>query len=169
MSISQGIKQHKPNLKIALKFGLIFGITEAVTPIIGWSIGKLAASYVEAWDHWLVLLILSTMGIHMIYESFQSDDESEETPSKQALLITFVTAIGTSIDAMAIGAGLAFIQVNILVAALLIGLATFTMVTIGVLLGHKFGQLIGKRAEIFGGVILILVGLWIFINHTLPF
>ena len=164
-AISKGVKIQKPQLGYALKLGLTFGLIEAATPIIGWLLGKSASTYVEAWDHWIALTLLVGLGLHMIYESFNSHEE--ETPSqKQSFALIILTAFGTSIDAMAVGVGLAFIDVNIGIAAALIGIATFTMVTIGVMLGSALGSMIGRRAETFGGVILILVGLWIFYSHT---
>jgi hypothetical protein len=104
----------------------------------------------------------------MIREGLSEDDEDEEAdaaPQKQSVVMLALTAVATSIDAMAVGVGLAFIDVNILEAALLIGLATTTMVTIGVMVGRVLGHLIGKRAEIIGGVVLIGVGAAILYEH----
>ena len=137
-AIGKGVKIKNPRFSFAIKVGFTFGLIEAITPVIGWIIGHAASSYVEAWDHWIALIILLC-----------------------------VTAFGTSIDAMAVGASLAFVDVNIMTASGLIGLATFLMVTTGIMLGSLMGSLIGKRAETFGGVILISVGMWIFTTHTL--
>lgn len=165
-AIGKGVKLKQPRFSYALKMGLTFGVIEAITPLIGWSIGRVAASYVEAWDHWIALLLLSGLGAHLIYESFHADDDEDVLPKKQSFAAVVLTAIGTSIDAMTVGVGLAFIDVNIALAATLIGTATFTMVTIGVMLGSALGSIIGKRAETFGGMILIAVGLWIFFSHV---
>ncbi len=166
-SIGKGVKIKTPRFGYALKMGLTFGTIEATTPVIGWFIGKAAASYIEAWDHWIALLLLVGLGVHMIYQSVSSAEEDNATPEKPSFAFVILTAFGTSIDAMAVGVSLAFISVNIALAAALIGFATFMMVTIGIMLGSALGSLIGKRAEIFGGVTLILVGLWIFFSHTL--
>ncbi|MEQ3639037.1 MAG: manganese efflux pump MntP family protein [Alteromonas sp.] len=166
-AIGKGVKIKKPRLTYAVKIGLTFGAVEATTPIIGWFIGRAASAYVEAWDHWIALIILVALGIYMIRESFSSVEDEDSTPQKQSFILLLITACGTSMDAMAVGVGLALVEVNIAIAALLIGMATFTMVTIGILLGSALGSLIGKRAEAFGGVILILIGIWIFVSHTL--
>ncbi|QJR80721.1 manganese efflux pump [Alteromonas pelagimontana] len=166
-SIGKGVKIKKPRLGYALKIGLTFGVVEAITPVIGWWIGSVASSYVEEWDHWVALVLLGGLGAHMIYESLNSDKEDEIKTKKQSFALVILTAFGTSIDAMAVGVSLAFIDVSIGIAATLIGIATFTMVTIGVMLGSALGSIIGKRAETLGGVILILVGVWIFLSHVL--
>ena len=167
-AIGKGAKLKKPPFLHALKLGVTFGVVEAITPVIGWFIGRAAASYVEAWDHWIALVLLSGLGCYMIYESFQPEDnEEDEVQRKSSFWLVILTALGTSMDAMAVGIGLAFINVNIMLAATLIGLATCTMVTLGVILGSALGSLIGKRAETFGGLILITVGIWIFLDHTL--
>ena len=166
-AIGKGVKIKHPRLSVALRIGLTFGLIEATTPIIGWLIGRAAATYVEAWDHWIALIILSGLGLYMIKESLQPAEDDDDASEKQSFLLLLLTACGTSIDAMAVGVGLALVDVNIAVAAGLIGLATFMMVTIGIMLGSVMGSLIGKRAETFGGIILIVVGGWIFASHTL--
>lgn len=167
-AIGKGVKIKKPTLTYALKLGLIFGITESITLIIGWFIGRSASAYVDSWDHWIAMILLCGLGVHMIYESLKNTDENDHCePKKQSLALIMLTAIGTSIDAMAVGIGLAFVDVRIEIAALLIGSATFIVVTIGVMLGGVLGTLIGKRAETFGGVVLIAVGIWLFCEHVL--
>jgi len=165
-AIGKGVKIKKPRFGYALKIGLTFGLVEAATPIIGWFIGRAASGYVEAWDHWIALVILVALGAYMIRESFAPIEDEYNAPQKQSFALLLITACGTSIDAMAVGVGLALVEVNIAIAAMMIGMATFTMVTIGILLGSALGSLIGKRAEAFGGFILILVGSWIFVSHT---
>ena len=165
-AIGKGVKIKNPRFSFAIKVGFTFGLIEAITPVIGWIIGH-ASSYVEAWDHWIALIILTGLGVYMVFESFQPAIDDESKTQKQSFILLCVTAFGTSIDAMAVGASLAFVDVNIMTASGLIGLATFLMVTTGIMLGSLMGSLIGKRAETFGGVILISVGMWIFTTHTL--
>lgn len=166
-AIGKGVKIKRPRLSYAIKIGFIFGVIEASTPVIGWFIGRAAASFVEAWDHWIALIILSGLGVYMIFESLQPADDEDDRGQKQSLLLLCFTALGTSIDAMAVGVGLALVDINIALASALIGSATFLMVTVGIMLGSAMGSLIGKRAETFGGIILIAVGIWIFASHTL--
>ncbi|RMQ43454.1 membrane protein yebN [Pseudomonas cichorii] len=103
--------------------------------------------------------------LHMIYNGVKHDDAEEEKPDQHSFLILAITAFATSIDALAVGVGLAFVDVNILVAAFAIGVATTVMVTIGVMPGRVLGTVVGKRAEIVGGVVLMLVGATILYEH----
>lgn len=164
-ALGKGASLHKPRFIEAVRTGLIFGVIEAITPIIGWSIGQVATRFVESWDHWIAFVLLLVLGLHMIYNGLKHDDEEEEKPGQHSFLILAITAFATSIDALAVGVGLAFVDVNILVAAAAIGLATTVMVTIGVLLGRALGTVVGKRAEIVGGVVLMLVGATILYEH----
>ncbi|MDD0975990.1 manganese efflux pump MntP [Pseudomonas fontis] len=164
-AIGKGSSLHKPRFIEALRMGLIFGVIEAITPIVGWAIGHAASRYVETWDHWIAFALLLGLGLHMVYNGVKEDVEVEEKPGKHSFLMLAVTAFATSIDAMAVGIGLAFVDVNILVAAGAIGLATMVMVTIGVMLGRVLGTLVGKRAEILGGIVLMLVGATILYEH----
>lgn len=165
-AIGKGSSLHKPRLIEALRTGLIFGVIEAITPLIGWFLGQAASRYVIEWDHWIAFGLLLVLGLHMIYNGLRPDDEvEEEKPSQHSFWVLAVTAVATSIDALAVGVGLAFVDVNIWVAATAIGLATMTMVTIGTLLGRVLGSVVGKRAEIIGGVVLMLVGATILYEH----
>ncbi|TBU91241.1 manganese efflux pump MntP [Phytopseudomonas dryadis] len=168
-AIGKGSSLHKPKFSEALRTGLIFGAIETVTPVIGWLIGFTAARYVEQWDHWIAFTLLLALGLHMIYNGCKTEaqHETNEKQSKHSFFILAVTAFATSIDALAVGIGLAFVEVNILIAAAAIGLATMTMVTIGVMLGRALGTVVGQRAEIIGGVVLILVGASILYEHTM--
>jgi manganese efflux pump family protein len=164
-ALSKGAALHKPKLSEALRTGLIFGIIETITPLIGWGIGSIATQYVAAWDHWIAFTLLTALGLHMIHEGLQAPDLTQVKPSKHSFIILAVTAFATSIDAMAVGVSLAFIDAKILITAAAIGFATFTMVTLGVILGRALGSLVGKRAEILGGLILIIIGTYILFEH----
>lgn len=164
-AIGKGSSLRKPRLTEALRAGLIFGAIEAITPIVGWAIGQVATRFVESWDHWIAFVLLLVLGLHMIYNGVKHDDEAEEKPDQHSFLILAVTAFATSIDALAVGVGLAFVDVNILVAAAAIGIATTVMVTLGVMLGRVLGTVVGKRAEIVGGIVLIMVGATILYEH----
>ncbi|KAF1070825.1 MAG: putative manganese efflux pump MntP [Pseudomonas citronellolis] len=165
-AIGKGSSLHKPRLLEALRTGLIFGVIEAVTPVIGWLIGQAASHFVSQWDHWIAFGLLLVLGLHMIYNGVRHEaDEAEEKPRQHSFWILAVTAVATSIDALAVGVGLAFVDVNIWVAASAIGLATMTMVTLGTLLGRVLGTVVGKRAEIVGGIVLILVGSTLLYEH----
>jgi putative Mn2+ efflux pump MntP len=165
-AIGKGAAMDRPRLRDALRVGLIFGVIEAITPLVGWLLGKAAAQYVQAWDHWIAFALLLGLGLHMIYNGIKPDDgEEEPAPRNHAFWVLALTGMATSIDAAAIGVGLAFLDVHIGIVAAVIGLCTFLMVTLGVMLGRVLGDVAGKRAEIIGGVILILIGASILYEH----
>ena len=167
-AVGKGASLHKPRFLDALRTGLIFGVIEAITPVIGWFIGQAAASFAQEWDHWIAFTLLLLLGVHMIYAGLRPEaDEQEEKPKSHSFWLLAATAFATSIDALAVGVGLAFVDVNIWGAALAIGLATMTMVTIGVMLGRLIGTAIGQKAEILGGLVLIGVGAAILYEHTM--
>ncbi|WP_374389125.1 manganese efflux pump MntP family protein [Sandaracinobacter sp.] len=158
---------HRPAWPVALKWGLVFGLVEAATPLIGYGLGLLAADYVEAVDHWIAFALLGLVGGHMIRESFEAPavDEGEEAPRRAGPLGLVLTAIGTSIDAAAVGVGLAFIGVNIWIVAASIGVSTFVLTSIGFRIGGAVGARFGKRAERLGGIALIGIGTLILADH----
>ncbi len=171
-AVGKGAAMRKPRLLDALRAGLIFGVIEAITPIIGWLLGRAASQYVQAFDHWIAFGLLGVLGAHMIIAGLKPDDETEADSATdeageqhKSFWTLAATGFATSIDAMAIGVGLAFLDVHIGVVALVIGLCTMTMVTIGIMLGRALGALVGKRAEIIGGVILIVIGCAILYEH----
>lgn len=148
----------------AVRAGAVFGIIEAVTPIIGWALGIVAASFVQQVDHWIAFSLLSIVGGKMIFDAVRRDDDDDTPPASGALALV-ATAIGTSLDAAAIGVGLAFIGANIWLIAASIGLTTFVFTTIGMLIGSVVGLRFGKWAEIVGGIVLIGIGTAILIEH----
>ncbi|MBU9809382.1 manganese efflux pump MntP [Rahnella sp. C60] len=166
-AIGKGASLHRPPLKEALRTGLIFGVIEAITPVIGWGIGLAASQFIMSWDHWVAFTLLLILGIRMIVEAFRKDKAVEDTlaPRRHGFWLLVTTAVATSLDAMAVGVGLAFLQVNILVMALTIGAATTIMATSGMLLGRFLGAAMGKWAEILGGVVLIGIGTSILVEH----
>lgn len=169
-SITKGSTLKSPRVLSAIKLGLIFGSIEAIAPVIGWLIGSAGAEYVEAYDHWIAFVLLVGLGVHMLLESRKEDDDEDDTltaTNKRSLMATLLTAVGTSIDAMTVGISLAFMKVNIYLAAAMIGLATTIMVTIGSLLGNVISGWVGKKAEAIGGIALVLIGCGILYSHTM--
>ena len=165
-AIGKGAAMDRPRLGQAMRVGLIFGTIEAITPVIGWLLGKGASRYVEAWDHWIAFGLLLVLGLHMAYNGLKPEgDTPDNTAKKHGLVGLALTGLSTSIDALAVGVGLAFVSTPIGVVAAVIGLCTFVMVTLGILLGRALGAVVGKRAEILGGVILIGVGTAILYEH----
>lgn len=164
-AICKGATLHKPRWREALRTGVIFGVIEALTPIVGWALGLAAAQYVSAWDHWIAFVLLGALGVRMICAGCATSELECEKPARHSFWLLAVTAFATSIDAMVVGVGLAFLGVDILPVAAAIGLATMLMVTAGVMLGRVLGAVAGRRAEIFGGILLIGIGSFILYEH----
>ena len=166
-AIGKGAAMTRPRLPQALRAGVIFGVIEAITPVIGWLLGNAASRFLEAWDHWLAFALLVGLGLHMIHQAMQpvDDDAATAGDGHASVFKLAIAGLATSIDAMAVGVGLAFADVHIAVVAIVIGLCTFTMVTLGIMLGRALGMVIGRRAEIAGGAILIIVGSVILYEH----
>ncbi|OHV07533.1 manganese efflux pump MntP [Kushneria phosphatilytica] len=168
-SLAKGTALRRPGWFEILRTGLIFGAVETITPLIGWGIGSLASRFVSEWDHWVAFTLLLILGLRMIYEGLASKDETASgkgrAQSRHSSRSLILTAIATSLDAMAVGVGLAFAEVDILLAALAIGLATTLMTIVGVSLGQVLKQAIGRMAEILGGVVLIMIGASILYEH----
>lgn len=164
-AVGKGAALHKPHLREALRTGLIFGIIEALTPVIGWGLGRVAAPYVSAWDHWIAFVLLGLLGLRMIWAGLSEPEADVSKPSSHSFWVLAITGFATSIDAMVVGVGLAIIGADIAVTAAAIGLSTFVMVTIGVMLGRVLGVIAGRRAEFVGGVLLIVIGCVILYEH----
>jgi manganese efflux pump family protein len=166
VAIGKGAALQRPQLREALRTGAIFGVIEGLTPLVGWALGQAAAPYVEAWDHWIAFVLLGFLGLRMLREGWLGDDdEDEEKPQSHSFWLLALTGFATSIDAMAVGVGLAFMDADILSTAAAIGFCTFMMVTIGVMLGRALGKVAGKRAELAGGAVLIVIGSTILVQH----
>jgi putative Mn2+ efflux pump MntP len=163
-ALGKGAVLDRPKFSEALRTGAIFGTIEATTPLIGWGLGRAASFYIAAFDHWVAFGLLAVIGGKMIWDSFQRD-ENDERPQRHSFWVLALTAVGTSIDALAVGVTLALIGADILVNALAIGAATFLMTTIGVMAGRLLGARLGKYAEGLGGVILIVIGANILAQH----
>jgi putative Mn2+ efflux pump MntP len=166
VAVGKGAALQRPQLREALRTGAIFGVIEGLTPLIGWALGRVAAPYVDAFDHWIAFVLLGALGLRMIKAGLTDDpEEDSDKPEKHSFWVLAVTGLATSIDAMAVGAGLAFVDANIVSTASAIGLCTFVMVTLGVMVGRGLGALVGKRAELVGGLVLIGIGSMILYQH----
>lgn len=165
VAVCKGISLQVPKFIDALKVGVLFGFIEAITPILGWLLGYIAVQYIEEWDHWIIFLLMLFLGLRMIYNSLKQEQACQEESHKGSMMMLVLTAISTSIDAFAVGVGLALASVNIVFAAGMIGLATCIMVTIGILLGKKIGCFVGKKAELVGGLVLIFIGAFTLYQH----
>lgn len=185
VAIAKGMTIKERVLENAIKIALFFGVFQALMPLLGWFAGRYFEGYIKSFDHWIAFILLGTIGGKMIYESIKgmkerkeikdeikrelenevsadiSRDEDDEISNKKLIIL----AIATSIDALAVGVSFAFLSVNIIPAVIIIGLTTFVLCICAVLIGKKLGTVLQKYAEIVGGIILIIIGLNILIEH----
>lgn len=163
VSICKGLSLKKLSIKKAIIVGLYFGIFQGGMPLIGYFLGSTFESLITQIDHWVAFLLLLFIGGNMIKESLSKEcDISDDKVDFKTML---PLAIATSIDALAVGITFAFLKVNIVVAVLIIGVVTFVLSFVGVILGKKVGCKYKNRAEFVGGLILILMGLKILLEH----
>ena len=168
VSICKGLAMKKATLKASMTCGLWFGGFQALMPLIGFFLGTLFASAIQAIDHWVAFVLLGFIGINMLKEAFDKDCGccGEESDADLSVKTMFVMAVATSIDALAVGISLAMAgNVNIVTAVILIGAFTCGMSTLGVKIGNVFGSRFEKKAQFAGGFILILLGTKILLEH----
>lgn len=164
VSVSSGLAIKHMKVNKALKIALFFGGFQALMPLLGWRAGMTLSSFISAIDHWIAFCLLSFIGGRMIYESWQCEAcEKKFNPLDTSTLLTL--SIATSLDALAVGIGLAVLNSSIAPAVTAIGFITFFLAFFGVFLGHKFGNLFENKIEIVGGAILILIGSKILFEH----
>jgi len=165
VSVCKGLAMKRADLKSGVICGAWFGGFQALMPAVGFFLGTLFAQTIEAFDHWVAFALLAFIGINMLKEAFSKDCDCEEADADLSVKTMFVMALATSIDAMAAGISLAMDDANILVNALCIGITTFILSAVGVKVGNVFGSRFEKKAQMAGGIILILLGLKILLEH----
>jgi len=166
VSVSTGLILKKIKFQQALKVAFVLAFLQSLMPLTGWYAGVQISQYIGRFDHWIAFILLSILGIKMVVESLKNDDSNKEfNPLKFTVLLGI--GIVTSIDALVVGVSFAFLQTNIWTAILIIGIVTFFVAMLGMLFGKKIGAKFGKRIEILGGLILIVIGLKILLGHLL--
>ena len=166
VSVCKGLSVKRAGLKESVICGGWFGGFQALMPLIGYFLGTLFAGAIEAFDHWVAFGLLVIIGINMLKEAFEKECECCDKNADFSVKTMFVMAIATSIDALAVGISLAMAgDVNIVVAVVLIGVITFLLSGVGVKIGNVFGSRFEKKAQVAGGVILILLGVKILLEH----
>lgn len=162
VSISAGIVMQPFSRRQALRLALTMGLFQGGMTVLGWLLGASFSSYITAFDHWIAFVLLGFLGGKMIYESFHP----EETPISSFSTQTLVTlGVATSIDALAVGVSMAFLQTGIYFPAFMIAIITFGLSLAGVFFGYRFGKIKGINVELIGGIILIAIGTKILIEH----
>ena len=169
VSVCKGLSIRALMPRHAVIVGLWFGAFQALMPLVGWLLGASFADKIAAVDHWIAFVLLSLIGGNMIREALGR--EEEDCDPSLAPLTMLLLAVATSIDALAVGVTFAFLRVDILPAVTLIGVCTFLISAVGVKVGNVFGTRYKSKAELFGGAVLILIGLKILLEHLglLPF
>ena len=166
VSICKGLAMKKATLKEGAVCGIWFGGFQALMPLIGFFLGSLFADAIAVIDHWIAFVLLGIIGVNMLREAFCKCEECECAEADLSVKTMFVMAVATSIDALAVGISLAMAgNVNIFAAIALIGVITFIMSCAGVKIGNIFGSRFEKKAQAAGGIILILLGVKILIDH----
>ncbi len=165
VAVCKGLSINKINFKIPLIVGLWFGAFQALMPLIGYFLGVQFSDKIAAVDHWIAFILLGLIGANMLKEAFsKEEDKADASLSPMAML---PLAVATSIDALAVGVTLAFLNVNVTIAVACIGIVTFIISALGVKIGNVFGAKYKSKAEITGGVILIILGIKILAEHLL--
>lgn len=162
VSICKGLSVYKMKPKYALIAGTYFGIFQALMPVVGFFLGKQFESLITSIDHWIAFALLGIIGINMIRESRK---ESEEVNSSFSFKAMLPMAVATSIDALAVGITFAFLNADITLSAGIIGVITFVVSAAGVKIGNVFGSKFKSKAELAGGIVLVLMGLKILLEH----
>lgn len=164
VSIVGGLNSQKSKYIDAIKVAGFFGVFQALMPLLGWFIGETLKSFIFTIDHWIAFGLLGIIGLKMIYESFKSGKGKEERDILSNKNLLFMS-IATSIDALIVGITLSLIEVPFLLSIITIGIVTFILCFFGFLFGKQLGFLFGKKIEVVGGIILILIGTKILIEH----
>lgn len=167
VALCQGLSMPRFHWRHTLVISLFFGGFQALMPLIGWSLGLQFADAIQSVDHWIAFVLLGLIGINMVREALSKEEESASCVAEGRLDLRqlLLMAVATSIDALAVGVTFAFLEVLILPAVLLIGTTTFCLSAAGVAAGNFFGSRYKRRAELTGGLILILLGVKILLEH----
>ncbi len=169
VSISYGCTPKNVPLKHILLISLSFGAFQAFMPVIGWQAGRFFTDMIKDYDHWLAFALLAYIGTRMILEGIKSSESNDSCTdiNEQSLDIKklFILSVATSIDALAVGLSFSLLGYEIITPAAIIGITTFVFSYIGVKMGCRLQKILGKRVEVFGGVILILIGVKIILEH----
>lgn len=165
VALGKGLQMRRLCVGDALAIAVTFGVFQALMPLLGWLLGTSLRDYITEIDHWIAFGLLAAIGGKMLWEAFQADEEGEASDLGLPLSELLLLGVATSIDALAVGISLAFLEVSIVGAVVAIGVITFAVSLAGVVIGHRAGVRFRRPAEIAGGLILILIGLRILLTH----
>lgn len=169
VSVCKGLGMRRMRYDQALVISLYFGVFQALMPLIGWLLGTSFSRYIQAFDHWIAFVLLAFIGGKMLWDVFHEKEDGEQESAERRLdhRELFMLAIATSIDALAVGIAFACLDVNIWSSISIIGVTTLVISFVGVWIGNRFGNRFQKKAEIAGGLVLILIGVKILAEHLI--
>ncbi|HJO93031.1 MAG TPA: manganese efflux pump MntP family protein [Victivallales bacterium] len=158
VSMTNGATLKQLKFKKVLLIGFFFGFFQTLMTLLGWYAGASIKGYLMELDIWIAFVLLVFVGLKMIYDSFKKDNNSDKNSSLNIPTI-MILAVATSLDALAVGLSLSFMKVEIIFPSIIIGLVTFIVSIAGVYIGKKIGDYLGNRVELFGGILLIIIGI----------
>ena len=165
VSVCKGLGMRRLDVRVALVLALLFGVFQAGMPVIGWLLGSQFLWLIEPVDHWIAFVLLGFIGGKMILDAVRGEEEESGVVDRVAWGEFLMLAVATSIDALAVGISLAALNVEIVPSVLIIGVVTFVLSLVGVLVGHLFGSRFERPAQIVGGVVLMLIGVKVLLEH----
>lgn len=165
VSMCKGLAMKKLDIRRGVIIALFFGVAQGVMPVIGWLLGTQFERYITSFDHWIAFGLLTILGAKMLWDVFRGEEDDPEKDARTDLRELLVLAVATSIDALAVGVTFAFLSTSIAPAAAIIAIVTFVLCLGGVVIGNHFGVRYKTRAQIAGGIVLILVGVKILLEH----
>jgi manganese efflux pump family protein len=165
VSLGIGTTRRAEDLRSRFRLAFHFGLFQALMTILGWLVGSTIANYISAFDHWIAMGLLTYVGVNMVRSGLSNHNGDEETPNPSRGKTLVILCVATSLDAMAVGLGMAMVQSPILVPSAVIGIVTLGLSAFGLGIGEKLGSKFGQRMEVIGGLILIAIGLRILYLH----
>lgn len=166
VALGVGTMSAQVDKRSRLRLAFHFGLFQGLMTLLGWLAGSTISVWIKSYDHWVALILLALVGINMIRSGINPETESyKKNPTKGGMMV--MLSVATSIDALAVGLSLALVKTPIVQAALMIGIITFSFSIIGLYIGNKLGSKFGKRMEIFGGIVLLGIGIRILFDHML--
>ena len=168
VALARGSQPGIDKARLALLFAIVFGLFQAGMTLIGWAAGSLFIDVIAPYDHWIAFIILLIIGVKMIVEGFKDKQEEENRPTNfRQITWVLLLAVATSLDALAIGLGFAFLNTDIIVPSLVIGLIAGLFAIAGVFLGTRLEKILGNKIEVLGGIILVGIGIKVLLEHLL--
>jgi len=166
VSLVAGFGLGKIKLMDTVKVSSTFGVAHIIMPVLGWFLGSTIIEFIQRWDHWLAFALLAFVGGRMIHEGLQEKNETENVCDLLTFSSLIMFTVAVSVDALAVGLSFSLQELSIWIPSLFMGMGTLIFTFIGLTIGNKTGAHFGKKAQIIGGLILILIGLRVVVSHT---